>query len=115
MKTFRIDRQDDTLFLRLQGEFTFGAATELRQAAEEALDSPFWAMVVDLSHVPFMDSTGIGTLVAINSKVYAAGRRFALLSPGERVLKTLELVRLQDFFIIARDEEELELKLAEAP
>lgn len=109
-----MDQESDRLCLRLSGEITFEVAAELRRKVEEVLhEYSFGVLVVDLAEVPFMDSTGIGSLVALNSKVYGAGKRFALLRPGERVKKTLALVKLLDFFIVAQDEEELDVKLAE--
>ena len=114
MEQFRIDQQSDRLYLRLNGEITFDVAAELRRKVEEVLEGfSFSVLVVDLTDVPFMDSTGIGSLVALNSKVYGAGKRFALLRPGERVKKTLDLVKLLDFFIEAQDEAELDVKLTE--
>ena len=114
MDQFHIDNQAGRLYLRLNGEITFDVAAELRSKVEEVLqEQDFNVLAVDLAEVPFMDSTGIGTLVALNSKVYGSGKRFALLRPGERVRKTLGLVKLLDFFIVAQDEEELDIKLTE--
>lgn len=115
MDQLRIDKQADRLYLRLSGEITFDVVADLRGKVEEVLrNQDFSVLAVDLTEVPFMDSTGIGTLVALNGKVYGAGKRFALLRPGDRVKKTLALVKLLDFFIVAQDEEELDIKLTEA-
>ncbi len=115
MEQFRVDQRAERLYLHLAGEVTFDVAAELRRKVEAMLqEHVFEVLVVDLADVPFMDSTGIGTLVALNSKVYGAGKRFALLNVGDRVKKTLELVKLLDFFITAHDEGELDVKLMEA-
>ncbi|MFO7818434.1 MAG: STAS domain-containing protein, partial [Desulfovibrionales bacterium] len=61
----------------------------------------------DLSDIKFMDSSGIGFLVATNNKVKQSGRGFYLYMPSPQVIKTLKLVNLFSFFEILRDEDDL--------
>ena len=111
---FRLEMIDGRMFVRLDGQVTFEHAEELRTGIEKQLGgSDFECLVVDLSKVEFLDSSGIGLLVALNSRVYGGGSRFALLAPTPRVRKTLELVKLLDFFLVARDEVELDVLLAQ--
>jgi anti-sigma B factor antagonist len=46
-------------------------------------------MIVDLTYVTFMDSHGIGTLVAGRAAARAVGTRFALRNPSEYVHRQL--------------------------
>ena len=102
MEQIRIEQDKGRLTVRLAGDVTFDVASNLRDQVGKALgEADFRVLVVDLTDVGFVDSSGIGTLVSLNSKVYGAGRRFALLRPNERVRKTLELVKLLEFFIVA--------------
>ena len=51
-------------------------------------------LVVDLNAVSFMDSTGIGTLVAARRWTQARDARFILVCDDGPVLKVLKLTRL---------------------
>ncbi|MEO6036275.1 MAG: STAS domain-containing protein, partial [Verrucomicrobiota bacterium] len=59
--------------------------------------------VFDLSEVKFVDSTGIGLLIRLQKKARVTGQRIILLSPSPVMLSALKLMRLQEFFTIARD------------
>ena len=110
MQGFEIEKIGSTLVLSCPGQVTFESVGTMRQVVEDALAAgDFTTLVVDLSHVTFLDSSGIGTLVALNSKVYSAEKKFYLLAPTEQVKKTLELVKLSDFFEFLEAREELDL------
>ncbi len=59
--------------------------------------------LIDLSAVNFIDSTGIGLLIRLQKKARITGRRLVLLSPSHAVQSTLKLMRLVEFFVIAKD------------
>jgi anti-sigma B factor antagonist len=67
---------------------------------------------MDLSRIRFMDSAGIGFLVAMNTRVQNGGGSFYLYKPSLQVTKTLELVQLIDFFEFCATEDELSSLLA---
>ena len=62
------------------------------------------AVVIDLSDVTFMDSSGIGFLVSANTRMRSAGRAFYLYRLSKPVEKTLGLVQLLQFFKVIADE-----------
>ena len=53
---------------------------------------------VDLRRVPFMDSIGIGTLVAINNKAREVGGSMVVSSPSPFVHRLLQITGLTDLF-----------------
>jgi len=59
--------------------------------------------LLDMSHVQFIDSTGVGLLIRLQKKVRADGRQLVLLAPTAKVQRALELMRLQNFFDTAPD------------
>jgi len=110
MQGLDAELRGEVLLITCPGEITFENTTELRAFVEGKLaDKAYNALVMDLSGVPFIDSSGIGMLVALNSKVYSAGKKLYLLTPTEQVRKTLELVKLSSFFDFIVDPEELDL------
>ena len=59
--------------------------------------------LLELSDVEFIDSTGIGLLIRLQKKARVTGRQLILVSPSKAVVSALKLMRLYDFFTIARD------------
>jgi anti-sigma B factor antagonist len=55
-------------------------------------------MIVDLTFVTFMDSMGIGTLVAGYNAARDTGTRFVLRNPSEFVHRQLRITGLTDMF-----------------
>ncbi|HXS69506.1 MAG TPA: WecB/TagA/CpsF family glycosyltransferase [Candidatus Polarisedimenticolia bacterium] len=54
--------------------------------------------LLEMSHVKFIDSTGVGLLIRLQKKVRATGRQLILLAPSHEAKRALELMQLQNFF-----------------
>ena len=114
MEAMTLRKQGSAVIVALSGEITLEISSELKKTLDPALDGGnFTNLVVDLSSVTFMDSSGIGFLVALNTKIMGAGNTMYLLKPSEQVRKTFELVQLNTFFKILDTDEELEALLTE--
>jgi anti-sigma B factor antagonist len=57
-------------------------------------------LVVDLSAVTFLDSTGIAALVRLRNRALDVGKQFALRNPGPRVVRILKITALDTIFDI---------------
>ncbi|WP_146900573.1 STAS domain-containing protein [Cellulomonas aerilata] len=57
-------------------------------------------LVVDLSRVTFLDSTGLGVLVTARKKADVRGGRMQLVVAGERVMKVFRITALTRLFTI---------------
>lgn len=91
--------------LRYVGEITLEITGDLKRSLDAELDGNSVAtVVIDLSEVTFMDSSGIGFLVSVNTRMRSAGRSFYLYRLSRPVEKTLGLVQLLQFFQILADE-----------
>jgi len=86
--------------LAVAGELDVATALELRGAGEQALADGAQSLVLDLSEVTFLDSSGLGALIAIRNAVLEAGRVLQLRQPSARVNKVLELSGLTGVFDI---------------
>lgn len=78
--------------LSVAGEVDVSCADELRSAVEEALASGAATVEVDLAHVPYIDSTGIGVLVGAAHRASDAGRALVVTHPQHNVARVLELL-----------------------
>jgi anti-sigma B factor antagonist len=84
------------------GEIDLFTAPKLREQFLSALDDDSAAdrLVVDLSQVSFMDSTGLGVLIGALRRVNERDGRMALVCEDGPVLRVLELTRLNEVFSI---------------
>ena len=78
-------------------------AQELRGLFEEARARGGGPFVVDMSHLQYIDSSGLGALVYL-LRHSSGGARLCCVSP--KIQKMLELARLDQFFSIYPSREE---------
>lgn len=91
-------RQNDAL-VRIQGETSPGLIFNMKKEMEPVLANPaVTRLVVDLSDVSFIDTTGINFLVTLGNRGAEAGKPLFLQRPSERVIKVLRLVQLESHF-----------------
>ena len=100
--------QDGILTLKCGKEVTIETIYAFKEQVEhDSESSEVEAVVADLSEARFLDSSGIGFLVSLNSRLKSNNKNMYLLRPSEQICKTLELVRLISFFTIIEDEMEI--------
>lgn len=64
--------------------------------------SPAQPLVLDLSHIDFIDSSGLGALVTLAKQCNADGQQFLVVG-NARVVQTVKLVRLEEFLHLQPD------------
>jgi anti-sigma B factor antagonist len=112
METIKTERREPAVIFRLRAEIAQQVSAPLREEVQQALeDDTFDIFVFDLSEITVMDSSGIGFLVAQNTRIKGSGKTMYLLKPSPQVRKALELVQLINFFAILDDEDDLEALL----
>lgn len=57
-------------------------------------------MILDLSGVPYLDSSGLGSLVSASTSCAKAGRRMALTGVNKRVMKVFEITKVEQAFLM---------------
>jgi anti-sigma B factor antagonist len=57
-------------------------------------------MILDLSGVPYLDSSGLGSLVSACTSASKAGRRMALTGVNKRVMKVFEITKMEQVFLM---------------
>lgn len=58
-----------------------------------------------IHNVEFVDSTGMGVLIQLRKKLRSIGRELVLVGPTAAVRESLKLMGLDDFFLIAPDDQ----------
>ena len=85
----------------LKGRITLGAGDlELRKAVQDQLDKGNTSVVLNLQGVEYIDSAGLGELVACKKRATAKGGDVKLVMPSESVYKVLSIVSLHLVFEI---------------
>jgi anti-sigma B factor antagonist len=89
---------DDTgrALLRVSGAIDVQSRDALLTAGRAALEGDSPGLVLDLSNVTFMDSTGIGALVELGHDAEDADAGFSLRHPSARVVRILTMTGLGD-------------------
>ena len=93
--------------ISVSGEVDLYNVSELKRALFSVTDGSYSSVVVDLKDVNYMDSSGIGALVAGQKKMRAHNGKFALINIHDDVLNILKLATLDRFFTIYEDENDL--------
>jgi len=79
-----------TARVELRGDVDMATAPELRRVLDELIDGGATEIVLGCRHLEFLDSSGIGVLVAARTRVGAEGV-IALEAPHANVRKVLEV------------------------
>ena len=90
----------DRTVVRVDGEIDVYTAPLLREKLDEQLREGRTDLVVDLSHVSFLDSTGLGVLVGRLKRVRTLGGSMRLVVSDGRVLKVFAITGLDKVFEI---------------
>ena len=57
-------------------------------------------MILDFSGVPYLDSSGLGSLVSAYTSCQKAGRRMALTGVNKHVMKVFEITKVEEIFLM---------------
>ena len=99
--------RDDAVLASVRGEVDLHNSPELRAALLGMLTKSLpKKMVLNLSQVPYMDSSAVAVLVEVLQKLRRAGGRLMLSALQPRVKGLLEIARLDSIFVLAGSDEE---------
>ena len=93
-------RETDGLYLlALRGRLALGEeSVGFRSAIDNLLAAGAARIVVNLEHVHYVDSAGLGALIEAHRKIIAKGARLRLSNLGPNFRRALEIARLLGLF-----------------
>ena len=98
--------RDGVAILEPKGRITFGSGDEeLRDAVRQALEGPSRNILVSMGEVSFIDSSGLGELLAARTTVKNRGGDLKLLRLPPTVQDILQITSLFTLFEIHEDED----------
>ena len=86
--------------VRVAGDVDLYSSPELRASLQKAIATAKTGLGVDLSAVPYMDSSGVATLVEGRHSADKKKISYTLISPSSSVMKVLQLSKLDSYFEI---------------
>src|SRR5438477_11724442 len=94
------------IVLELHGRLVVGSeSTEFRRKITELISTEHKSIILDMKHVDFIDSTGLGTLVVAHTQLQKAGGSVKLLNVSKRNVQLLILTKLSTVFEMFDDEQ----------
>ena len=98
-------RRSGVVILETSGRVTLGeGSSTLRRTIRELAESGSHRIVLDMTEVDYMDSSGLGELMASRTTVLSVGGELKLLNVSTRVRKLFATVRMDSVFEIFDDE-----------
>lgn len=90
-----VNRPEGPHIFRLTGPLVL---TTLSEFQSELRRDRSHNLILDFTGVPYVDSTGIGALVAVYVRHHRDGNGVSLVGANERVRSVLKLARVDQFF-----------------
>lgn len=106
----RITDEPDGTIVRTAGEIDLQHSPTLRSALLALGERKPKRVIVDLSAVTYVDSSGVGTLVEFKRRLERGGGRVILAGLQPRVRSVFEITKLDQFFTIVANLDEARKK-----
>ena len=101
-----IRRENGAIVLELAGDIDLHRSVELRSGLLETMQEKPTLLVINMSEVGFMDSSGLATLVEAMQLSRRSGGQLRLVGLSDRVRSIFEISRLDKIFQIYENESE---------
>jgi anti-anti-sigma factor len=98
-----VTTEADRAVVSLRGELDMSGVDRARQAIEEAEASSAALLVLDLSQLDFVDSTGLEVMLRAARRAHDDGRRLVVQRPSHYVKRLLELTAIDQSLDVVED------------
>ena len=85
--------------------------TEILGLVNDVIQNDTKALILEVSDVRYMNSSGIGVLITVHTKLKNVDGEVILVNPNEQILKVLDITKLRDVFTIVDSIEEAKDKI----
>ncbi len=92
--------------LAIKGRLTAGESNPMREKITELIAAGKTKIILDLTHVEYIDSTGLGGLVIGYTQLKKAGGALKLMRLNRRNVELLALTRLHTVFEVFAEEQD---------
>ncbi|HKX76775.1 MAG TPA: STAS domain-containing protein [Acidimicrobiia bacterium] len=95
-----VSRQADWTVVKVDGEIDLATVEQLESAVDQALRSGATQLVIDLTGVTFLDSTGLRALLQTHGRMSDLGGSLALVLNGGPVERLLDIAGVAGTFAV---------------
>lgn len=95
--TVDVQNSNNEFTISVNGEIDLNSVSSLEKAINDAIAQKK-DVIIDMSHVRFIDSTGIGLLVQTYKTLQQIGNKITILNARENVRKVFKITCLEDTF-----------------
>jgi anti-sigma B factor antagonist len=97
--------QADCSICDVDGEINLNTSLELRKVFDELVRSQIKKVIIDFSKVPYIDSSGLATLIELLQRLKKNNGKLRICSVTEKVKNIFEITKLHKLFEIYDDQE----------
>lgn len=94
-----IEERTDKTIIKLFGELDIYVSSEFKEEMLEILEKTKDHLYLDLKDLEYIDSTGLGALIALVKAAGEKDKKVYLKDVNERIRKLFKITALEDMFI----------------
>ncbi len=107
-----LEKQNDYMIVTLQGELILGCTSEIKEQVKSYAESnQQYALIVDLTDVSFIDSSGLGALIAWFKMTNQHQGNLVFCGMTDHVRKVVGYAKLDKIFTIVDTLDEAKAKM----
>ena len=97
---FRLAQQEEAVMISIIGAVDNENSEELKSQFQNLLSQEFNEAVFDLTHVPFITSSGIGKFLIFYKNVVAKGKKMRIKGINDNLFELFRSIKLDQLFPI---------------
>ncbi|NMA95601.1 MAG: STAS domain-containing protein [Clostridiales bacterium] len=99
-------RGNGDIRIELMDDITFANASRLKKEMLRQIDEDVERVIINISQVEFMDSSGIGVLISLYKIVESMGGQLIIEHPNLGVQKLFEMTKLDEILDVRKVKEQ---------
>jgi len=103
---FKIEMANDVVVLIPTGNLVASATEFLKSQVEKLIEKKFRFILLDMNQIDFMDSSGLGSVIAVNKLVTTGGGVLACAALQDGVRKVFKVTRADQKIAVAETQSE---------
>ena len=105
-----IRKENYTIIEFLLQKFNLYETSKLLSYIESSLaESGYTDIIIDFKNIKIIDSSGIGTMIALQSRLKKFDKEMVLVCDNDTILKVFRITKMFDFFKIFKSMQEADL------
>jgi anti-sigma B factor antagonist len=102
----RSENRNGLIVCHVEGEIDINTAPDIKKAFDKIISKKEPKIIVNLSRVSYVDSSGLATLVEVLKNMRSYGGKMKLTNLSPKVKSLFEITKLEKLFEIMGDEKD---------